>query len=216
MKLWRELLLLPVAALACALVSNAMARPERRLAWRGRPLPTPNVSPIPERQPKEVLPPPPSPPPQPAAAAPTKTALATAVVQKAMPTPIAETKVSTTGAASPFAEIDSEAAWKAHQAGARFLDARRTADYRSGHIAGAWCAPVWESDLDAHLTAFEAGSGASYTDLLVLYCGGGDCQDSHLLAGRLLALGYRNLRIYRDGYPDWTAKERPVRKGPER
>ncbi len=174
------------------------------------------MAPAPIMQPKEVPLPAPSPTPRPTTSTLTKTHNTTVVIQNAPATSFVDRKGPSSGAASPFPEIDSEAASKAHQSGVSFLDARRAADYRSGHIAGAWCVPVWESDLEARLTAFEAGSGASYTDLLVLYCGGGDCQDSHLLAGKLSALGYRNLRIYREGFPDWAAKARPVRKGVER
>ena len=37
----------------------------------------------------------------------------------------------------------------------------------------------------------------------VLYCNGGDCEDSQLLASKLLALGYRNVFDYRGGVGDW-------------
>ena len=36
------------------------------------------------------------------------------------------------------------------------------------------------------------------------------------LADRLIPLGYRNLRLYMAGYPDWTRQGRPVRKGAQR
>lgn len=219
MKKLLDLVLLPAIALACALVSSALAGPERRLAWFGRPLAAP---PAPAAQPPSPLPPTPTP------AAPDTPALVTrTLISPSRPDPTASVVSSTDSkptlsvasvesASSPFRDTSSQEAWEAFQAGARFLDARRTADYRAGHVVGAWCAPVWESDLEARITAFEAGSGASYSDTLVLYCGGGDCQDSHLLAGKLLALGYRNLRIYREGYPDWTAKGRPTRTGADR
>ena len=51
---------------------------------------------------------------------------------------------------------------------------------------------------------------------MVIYCDGGDCADSRLLADRLIPLGYRNLRLYMAGYPDWTRQGRPVRKGAQR
>jgi len=218
-KLRDEVILLPVAALACAFLANLVAGPERRLAWT-RP-PTPPAAALPTPTPVAVLPAPahvppdpapvPSPSPRPAPPGPTRPTSA-ANRPAALPSP-APTHVSP---GSPTREIDSTEAWQLHQQGARFLDARRAAEHRAGHIAGAWCAPVWEADLEARLTAFEAQSGASFGDPLVLYCGGGDCQDSHLLAGRLLALGYRNLLIYRAGYPDWVALGRPTRAGGER
>jgi rhodanese-related sulfurtransferase len=110
-------------------------------------------------------------------------------------------------------EIDSQAAWEAFRAGVPFLDARRSTDFAEGHVAGAWCAPVWESDLEDRLLSFKAARRPGPEDPIVLYCSGGDCRDSHLLAERLLGQGYARLRIYRDGFPDWVAQGRPVEKG---
>jgi rhodanese-related sulfurtransferase len=107
-------------------------------------------------------------------------------------------------------DIDSGEAWEAYQLGIPFLDARRSADFRNGHVRGAFPAPVWESDLPARLTAFEARVPWPYDAPLVLYCAGGDCEDSQLLAERMVALGYRNLLIYRGGWPDWKAQGRPA------
>lgn len=204
-----ELLIFPLGALACALVSNALAGPERRLAWGGRPPEA--VSPAAPASPAPATIPPSNALPLTPARSSAKEPAPSRAPAKPAATPVPQAAAFTPS--SPFPDIDSEEAWRAHQGGARFLDARRSADYRAGHIAGAWSLPVWESDLEARLTTFEAGSAASYGDLLVLYCGGGDCQDSHLLAGKLLALGYRHLRIYRDGFPDWVAQGRPVRAG---
>lgn len=115
--------------------------------------------------------------------------------------------------AQPIRDIPPEAAWELYQAKAPFLDARRRAEYLSGHIAGAWHASVWEGDLEARLTEFEALAHPDSSAPLVLYCSGGDCEDSHLLAAKLTGLGYRNLLIYRAGYPDWSQQGRPTRKG---
>ena len=101
----------------------------------------------------------------------------------------------------------------AFQSGVPFLDARRSAEYAEGHIAGAWCAPVWESDLDDRLISFKAARRPGPEDPIVIYCSGGDCRDSHLLAARLLNEGYSHLLIYRDGFPDWVAQKHPVEKG---
>ena len=113
----------------------------------------------------------------------------------------------------PVREVSSGEAWDLYQAKAPFLDARRRDAYLAGHVAGAWNACVWESDLDARLTEFEARANPRSTDPLVLYCSGGDCEDSRLLADKLVAMGYRDLRLYRDGFPDWTRLGRPVGKG---
>jgi len=113
----------------------------------------------------------------------------------------------------PIREINGQEAWEAFQTGTPFLDARRSAEYAEGHIARAWCAPLWESDLDDRLLQFKATRRPGPDDPIVIYCSGGDCRDSHLLAAKLLNEGYFNLLIYRDGYPGWLTQGRPVDKG---
>jgi rhodanese-related sulfurtransferase len=115
-------------------------------------------------------------------------------------------------AASPIREISSAEAWLAFQIKAPFLDARRSAEFTDGHIAGAWCAPVWEADLDDRLIFFKAARQPGPEDPIVIYCSGGDCHDSHLLAAKLLKEGYFHLLIYRDGYPGWVAQGHPIDK----
>jgi rhodanese-related sulfurtransferase len=65
----------------------------------------------------------------------------------------------------------------------------------------------------ARITEFEARATPAPRAPIVIYCSGGGCEDSHLLAKRLIELGYRNLLIYLDGFPDWTGKGRPVVPG---
>jgi len=113
----------------------------------------------------------------------------------------------------PIQEITSREALEAFQAGIPFLDARRSAEFGLGRIKGAWSLPIWESSLEERLIEFEAQTNRPPEGALVLYCGGGSCEDSHLLASRLFQMGYRNLLIYRDGYPDWTSQGRPITTG---
>ncbi|HLO68241.1 MAG TPA: rhodanese-like domain-containing protein, partial [Holophaga sp.] len=117
---------------------------------------------------------------------------------------------------SPVREITPSQAWEAWQAGVPFLDARRSGDYAEGHVKGAWSLPVWEDGLQEAITRFEAQAAPDPKAPLVLYCAGGGCEDSHLLARRLLELGYRNLLVYGGGWPDWTAKGHPGTKGASR
>jgi rhodanese-related sulfurtransferase len=199
-------------ALVAALIANSLASPARRLAWVRSSLPpaiaAPRVEKIPPPLPDSghpiVLAPkvgrpihpghlPPSriaPSPNPAAA------------------PTAETSPS-----SPIRDISAEEAWRAFQSGTPFLDARRGSEFAEGHIAGAWSTPVWESDLDDRLLSFKAARRPGSEDPIVIYCSGGDCRDSHLLAEKLLGEGYFHLLIFHDGYPAWVAQGRPIEKG---
>jgi rhodanese-related sulfurtransferase len=110
-------------------------------------------------------------------------------------------------------DLSSEDAWAAYQLKAPFLDARRSSEYQEGHVAGAWSVPIWEADAAARITEFEARADPSPGTPIVVYCSGGDCEDSRLLAQRLVQLGYRNLFIYRDGFPDWARRGRPQAPG---
>ena len=95
-----------------------------------------------------------------------------------------------------------------------FLDARRTSVYRDGHIAGARPFSVWESDVDDKVKAFFA-EGTDQSAPIVVYCSGGNCEDSHMLAEKLYLVGFDNVLIYKDGYPDWVQRNMPVTKGNE-
>jgi rhodanese-related sulfurtransferase len=203
----RILALAGVATLA-ALVSNALAPPARRLAWRGSPvaLPLPPASVKPEVPPAPSTPPTSVQPSSPASSIPSESL-------RVKPPPPVPTKTETPAPAQPIRDISSQEAWKAFQSNTPFLDARRSAEYLEGHIAGAWCVPVWEADVEDRLLSFKAARRPGPEDAIVIYCSGGDCRDSHLLAQKLLNEGYYHLLIYHDGFPDWVAQKRPVEKG---
>lgn len=183
--------ILILAALA-GVVANSLAGPSRRLgrtAFAPPPAPAP---PIPTPTPVE-------PAPVPAAPRPSAPKAAPAIRFEWNPE-------------RPTREIDFPEAAEAFRQGFPFLDARRSAEYAQGHIRGALSISVWEGDADERLTRFDA-AGHPLKSPVVIYCSGGDCQDSGLLAARLVGLGYRHLLIYRGGYPEWSAKGRPVRQG---
>jgi rhodanese-related sulfurtransferase len=131
----------------------------------------------------------------------------------ARPNPAPPAAEPETAPSSPIREIPGAEAWEAFRSGIPFLDARRRAEFAEGHITGAWSAPVWEADLEDRLIAFKAARRPGPDDPIVIYCSGGDCRDSHLLAAKLLNEGYGHLLIYRDGFPDWVARRHPVEKG---
>jgi rhodanese-related sulfurtransferase len=206
----RALTLLAAASL-CAVLANALAGPDRHLSWLGAHMPDAQVEPV---RPVAAVPALPVTPPatpsttRAAATAPAPAAATVAAHAKAAPPRFPPDPSTTTR------DLTSQDAWDAYTLHVPFLDARRTADYADGHVPGAWSVPVWEDRPEAKLTEFEARVNPGSKDPIVLYCSGGGCEDSHLLASRLVALGYRNLLIYADGFPDWAAKSRPVEKGP--
>jgi rhodanese-related sulfurtransferase len=95
---------------------------------------------------------------------------------------------------------------------APFLDARRTSVYAQGHIAGARPFSVWEADIDDKVKAFFQ-EGLDQSAPVVVYCSGGDCEDSHMLSEKLYKVGFDNVLVYKDGFPDWQKRGLPVSTG---
>lgn len=178
-----------VLALILAAVANAFAGPQRKLRWVGS-YDLPDQRPTPAGAAAAVTP-------GPAAAA------AAAAGNTAFP-PHPD---------KPWVEISGEDA-AALFAGktAPFLDARRTSVYAQGHIPGSRPFSVWESDIDDKVQAFFQ-EGRDQSQPVVVYCGGGDCEDSHTLAQKLFFVGFDNVLVYKDGYPDWQKRNLPTALG---
>lgn len=112
----------------------------------------------------------------------------------------------------PESEVDYEAAAWLHGHGALVLDARRSRAYAEGHLPGARSLSPWEDGLGDKIDRL----ALEVSDLkapVLLYCAGGGCEDSHLLAQKLWLAGFRNLRLYAGGFPEWQAKGGPVAAG---
>ncbi|HXC17292.1 MAG TPA: rhodanese-like domain-containing protein [Holophagaceae bacterium] len=213
---WHPVLEIPAlaaVALLCAWISNRAASPTRRLSW----LPQRTTLPL-------VEPAPPMPIPAPAvstqaATSPAKQHLETPAKAKQPPPPESADWDPAALLArypplkdQPYVELDGDEARWLQLHGALILDARRSEVYAAGHILGARCLPVWEDGLSAKIAALQAAKADPLLPTIV-YCAGGDCEDSHILAQKLWMAGFRNLRVYTGGYPDWTARGWPVSRG---
>ena len=115
----------------------------------------------------------------------------------------------------PYIEIVYDAVKQLHDQGALFLDARRTSVYEQGHIPGARSFSVWESDIDEKVNKLfeERGDPRQQAEPIVVYCSGGDCEDSHMLAKKLWGIQYNNVYVYKDGFPDWQKRGGQVHTG---
>ena len=231
-------------AVVCALVSNALAGKERRLALPGdypnatkvtpgrearplapfeaeTPLDTPPASASRRRPgPRGETPRPGRPVQSPAAPRPVGRPLRAGAPRRpgvgAAPgrrLPAAELLGRFPAHGQPFVEITGEAAAWLHARGALFLDARRSKDFAQGHVSGARSFPVWEAEVVKERVEGLVAEGRDLSLPVVLYCSGGDCEDSHMLAQTLFGAGFENLLVYRDGFPDWVKRGGAVRTG---
>jgi len=119
-----------------------------------------------------------------------------------VPVPAAPRKVFLPHPDTAFVEISNEDAMQLWHEKAIFIDARRTDVHAQGHIAGSRSMPVWEADIDDRIRAF-FDEVTNQQQPIVVYCSGGNCEDSHMLADKLWGVGYENVLVYKDGFPAW-------------
>jgi rhodanese-related sulfurtransferase len=128
-------------------------------------------------------------------------------------------KVFTGGQPQPSAEVESRALYpvpvdlaevrQLAADGAVLLDARTVELYADGHLPGARSLPLGE--MDEGLAAFRQ---AVPTDAVIItYCSGYGCPDSFDQGVRLLAEGWRDVRVFEGGYPEWRDAGLPVEQG---
>lgn len=89
------------------------------------------------------------------------------------------------------------------------LDARSRDLYLQGHLPGARSLP-W-GEVESLLAVFRAEVPVDAP--LVTYCSGYSCEDSFLLAQRLLATGFKDVRVFEGGMPEWQDAGLPVEEG---
>ena len=101
---------------------------------------------------------------------------------------------------------------KDEDGGVVFLDARSEKDYVAGHIPGARLCHHYHQDLYVP-EILDLLKGA---DMIVIYCAGGQCEDSIQLATDLV---YRHgvpkaaLAIFEGGYEQWIDDGMEIQKG---
>ena len=89
-----------------------------------------------------------------------------------------------------------------------FVDARKADLFNEGHIPGAVHCDSYE--LEGSIDNVVARAGG--VERVIVYCGGGDCEDSVFMCRELIEAGMPNetLFLYAGGWSEWTAKKMPV------
>ncbi len=94
---------------------------------------------------------------------------------------------------------------------ALFIDARPESDYEEERISGALSLPESEFD-DAYFLLSPMLTPETH---MVVYCQGVDCDESMIVAERLVEMGYKRVDIFLGGMPEWLEAGYPTLKGPE-
>ncbi len=94
-----------------------------------------------------------------------------------------------------------------------FVDARADGPYESGHIPGAVQCDFYRIQEDIDLVV----SKTAGAEKVVVYCQGGDCEDSLLTCGELINVGvpWENIYLFKAGWDAWEDSELPVETGEE-
>jgi rhodanese-related sulfurtransferase len=95
-------------------------------------------------------------------------------------------------------------------AGKFFVDARHLEEYEKGHVENAFWMNA-EHFLGGSVP--EAINFLDPGDVLVVYCGGGACDASKNLVTLLQLRGFKQARIFEDGYPAWEKAGYPTATG---
>jgi len=80
---------------------------------------------------------------------------------------------------------------------ALIIDARPYSKYLGATIPGAISIP------DTKMAGLEGRFPTDKNTPIITFCGGYNCHKSHVVANRLMALGYKNVRVYAAGMPAW-------------
>jgi rhodanese-related sulfurtransferase len=92
--------------------------------------------------------------------------------------------------------------------GALILDARAEPYYREGHVPGAL--HLSREDFARDYTRLRSTLEHERDKPIVVYCSGGECHDSKMVASALLSLGFSDVRVFTGGWDAWTAAGQPV------
>ncbi len=105
--------------------------------------------------------------------------------------------------------VELEGVRRLIEEGAAPVDARARELYLEGHLPSALSLPLQEAESlpDSFREAVSTDS------VLVLYCSGYGCPDSFDLGIILLAEGYRDVRVFEGGFPEWHDAGLPVERG---
>jgi len=97
---------------------------------------------------------------------------------------------------------------------ALILDARPSVFFEQGHVPGA--INLARDDFAHDYRRLTGVLQAAPDKPIIVYCSGGDCHDSRLVANALLTLGFSNVSVFTGGWDAWSAEGLPTSTGASR
>ena len=82
------------------------------------------------------------------------------------------------------------------------LDARPSVFFEQGHVPGAL--NLARDDFARDYRHLAPVLQPATDKPIIVYCSGGDCHDSRLVANALLSLGFSNVRVFTGGWEEWS------------
>ncbi len=91
------------------------------------------------------------------------------------------------------------------------LDARPSAFFEVGHVPGAMNLARDKFAVDYRRLGTVLQN--AHDKPIIVYCSGGDCHDSRLVANALLTLGFGNVSVFTGGWEAWSGAGLPTNTG---
>lgn len=111
---------------------------------------------------------------------------------------------------------DAKAVQALQAKGGVIVDTRKASEFGEGTIKGAISVPydpeksAKDANFDSSQDKFNLGKLPDKNANIVVFCNSGTCWKSYKAAVVLAKNGYKNVYWYRDGYPDWKARNLPT------
>ena len=97
---------------------------------------------------------------------------------------------------------------------ALILDARPSVFFEQGHVPGAL--NLARDDFARDYRRLSSALKAATDKPIIVYCSGGECHDSRLVANALLTLGFGDVKVFTGGWEAWQAAGLPTAMGAAR
>ncbi len=91
------------------------------------------------------------------------------------------------------------------------LDARPSVFFEQGHVPGAL--NLARDDFARDYRRLSPRLKGATEKPIIVYCSGGECHDSRLVANALLTLGFSDVRVYTGGWEEWQGAGLPTSAG---